>query len=153
MTHVEFPEVLVLAHQFLQLFLEIQSGGPTTLDAGSWVEMPHILAQLRVSMYSPGKGGLPILFALLGKPHHLDPLSLSLANSSLTPIPDITPISNPFQPPKASGPGLYLNCLCLLFSSSIWKLRAQIRSLHSSSRDCFLEEARQPSVLFSKCLS
>lgn len=58
MTHVEFPEVLVLAHQFLQLFLEIQSGGQPQLDEGSWVETPYILAQAKGLHVQSWGGGL-----------------------------------------------------------------------------------------------
>lgn len=61
--------------------------GPTTLDEGPGLRRPTSWPRLRVSMYSPGEGGLPILFALLGKLHHLDPLSLSLASSSFSPPP------------------------------------------------------------------
>lgn len=140
MTHVERPEVLVLAHQILQLLLKIQPVDQSHKTRGHGLRHPSPpWPRPGVVMQRPWE---TCSCSLLCKKHlhHLDPPSLSPAGSSSNRHPQYYPHHNPSQhiAPILPGTGLYLSCLCLFFSSSIWEFRAEIRSLHSCSMVCFL---------------
>lgn len=136
MTHVELPEVLVLAHQILHLLLKIQPVDQSHKMRGHGLRHSSPpWPRPGVSMHRPWE---TCSCSLLGRKHlhHLDPPSLSPAGSSSKHHSQYYHIHNPSC--RALGTGLYLSCLCLFFSSSIWEFRAEIRSLHSCSMLCFL---------------
>ena len=115
-----------------------QMRGPGALE-----DSPPTLAQAR-GLHAHTWGDLLTFFGL----QNFRPFSTLTLQASAQPVPLLTP--SPGSPPptthpstspppcRARGTGLYLSCLCLFFSSSIWEFRAEIRSLHSCSTVCFL---------------
>lgn len=98
MTHVELPEVLVLAHQILQLLLKIQPVDQSHKMRGHGLRHSSPpWPRPGVSMHRPWE---TCSCSLLGRKHlhHLDPPSLSPAGSSSKHHSQYYHIHNPSQP-------------------------------------------------------
>lgn len=157
MTHMELPEVLVLAHQVLQLFLKIQP-----------VDQPYMMRGhgLRHSSSPWSRPGVFIHRPWEACPcsllcrkyfHHLDPPSLSSASSSSNPHPQY--YQHPQHIPAHHPHPAWYWALGFTSVASVCSSLPQSGSSGQKFAPCTpaawsasWEEARQLSVIFSECL-